>query len=127
MNFQLIPGLRLLQHEDGLSIATCIRAGLRRDHLFFVGQDLLGIYYERRTPRAAQAARKWWARQVVRVGGTLSAPLTLDGDYDGIVLFHPDERRVPSAFLKTVRNPAGKGGYSGSKPSFRPKNEGPST
>jgi hypothetical protein len=98
-DFKRIPNLRLRQDSDLTLIAKTIYRIFKKDHLYFHGKGVLGIYYERPTTKAAIYARKWWIDQC---GGELLDSSQI-GDFDGIILFRPKEiSDIPTAFFKST-------------------------
>lgn len=97
-----VPGLRWRVAEDGQIIARPGRTTLKLDHLYFHGSGVLGIYYRRRTRRAAEYARKWWAERCGRVFDEDQADRQGPaGDWDGLILFQPATvKDIPAEFFK---------------------------
>ncbi len=94
--FRALSRLRVRLDEDRTPIArpSSRNRRLAKDHLYFHGPWVLGIYYERETERQARAARRYWIARCERVVG---GP---EGDFDGIVLFRPRTRGdVPRCFF----------------------------
>lgn len=97
--FKALPRLRWRIDEDGCVIAKSAIRKLARDHLYFHGRGVLGIYYER--PHPAGRARSYWKSR---------CRIVIDeqpGEYDGIILFRPTSLKdIPRTFFR--RPPAAK-------------------
>lgn len=95
-DFRSIPRLRLQKDSDGTYIAKSINARFSKDHLYFQGPGILGIYYERDTEMSATRSRKAWERKCRNV-----VPGGMEGDFDGTIYFHPvTEKDIPAEFFK---------------------------
>lgn len=90
------PFLRWMPDEDGTVIVKAVRRKHARDHLYWHGPGILGIYYERDTPVQARNAMDWYLRR--------SGPAfrIIEGDQDGLVLFLAwCEDDIPGIFKKS--------------------------
>jgi hypothetical protein len=102
-----VPKLRWKYDVDGTVIAKAAGKKRKRDHLYFHGPGILGIYYERDTPLATTMARKDYMRAM----WVLSEQR---GDLDGTIQFiceRPED--IPAPFFRSRR------GYASSKTPYQ--------
>lgn len=117
-----IEGLRWRLDDDRCVIATTTSRRNLKDHLYFHGPGVLGIYYERPTQLRAKNARRKWL-------GVVREPVEggIRGDFDGLILFRANgQGDIPGAFLKSGRRVyLGRKRFARATPDSAPPPEGP--
>lgn len=91
------PGLRWHLDDDRAAIAVPIRRKLARDHLYWHGPGVLGLYYEAASLRPARYRLAWWRKRLLSVGANVVG--VLPGEADGIIYFTPSNL-LPSEFIR---------------------------
>ena len=114
-DFKAIPRLRWKLDKDHSVIATTNSRRNSNDHLYFQGPCCLGLYYERKTQQAATWACKTWQKRLGK-----AVVKTLDGDFDGTIIFRLDRPGdIPEEFLIGKA----RGSLSGLVPTEKPNSQ----
>lgn len=104
-DFRRLRNLRWKLDEDGTAIATSFSRARRLDKLYFYGPGKVGLYVERGTRQAFQAAVRWYSK----CSKVLEAFL---GDFDGILVLDAGGP-LPRCFFRSARgNFSGRGWFS---------------
>lgn len=100
-------GRRLRVRQDLTEVDVLSKAYARGkirvlDHLYFYAPGVLGLYYARKSERAAANARAYY---ISNCGGVLTGPAAGPwGEFDGIILFSPSiPEAIPGVFFRARR------------------------